>query len=427
MSQEYHWLDNLYSEFRNSSGVSTDTRTITEGSIFFSLRGPSFDGNQYADQALKNGAKLAVIDDPELIGERKFLVKNSLEALQLLANRYRQDLDARVLGIGGSNGKTTTKGLVKAILSEAFEVFATPGNFNNHIGLPLTILSCPINAEILVLEMGANHQGEHRDLLRIGEPDVLLVTNIGKDHLEGFEGFEGVIAATSEFFEFSTKESCPIYFFGDQDEFKGIRGNGISFGRDVPSDIRGDYEFGESGLIVKTMDPDHSFQSNLIGNFNFGNILGAIAIGKHFGLDNEKIEKGVRSFFPESNRSQIIEKNRLKIFMDCYNANPTSMAASINSFFQDFQGPWHLLLGGMKELGDYTENEHREILDLAKSKEPRALYLVGSEFSFAKGIAGVVYFENFNEIRKEWQKILPKAGALLVKGSRSYNLEKLFE
>lgn len=429
MNKSLTWQDILYREFLQSGKVSTDTRSIDPGSIFFALKGSNFNGNEFAAQAVKTGASLVVVDeDVDFESPSLLRVEDSLASLQWLANRYRQDLPGKVVAIGGSNGKTTTKGLVGSVLNQKFSTFSTPGNFNNHIGVPLSILACPRTTEMVVLELGANHGGEHLQLLQISEPDLILITNIGKDHLEGFGGLEGVIKATGEFFDFARDREIPVFFNADQAEFQSISLGDISFGSSSTARYRGEPRTSVEGhLEVVVHDPDFEFRSNLVGAFNFGNLMSAIALGRYLGIPDASISRGIQIFQPEKNRSQIEKIGDLTVFLDCYNANPTSMEASISSFFDDFDSPHFLILGGMKELGRFSESEHQNILKLAQDHNPERLYLVGKEFEFARSGPRVQFFQNLDMLKKKWSDFLPLKGSLLVKGSRSYNLEKLFE
>ncbi len=429
MNKSLTWQDVLYREFLQSGKVSTDTRSIDRGSIFFALKGSNFNGNVFAAQAIEAGASMAVVDeDVEFESPSLLRVEDSLMALQWLANRYRQDLSGRVIAIGGSNGKTTTKGLVGSVMDQEFSTFSTPGNFNNHIGVPLSILACPKNTEMVVLELGANHGEEHLQLLEISEPDLILITNIGKDHLEGFGGLEGVIRATGEFFDFARDRQIPVFFNSDQAEFQSISFGENSFGSSSSARYRGEPRTSAEGhLEVVAEGPHFEFRSNLVGGFNFGNLMSAIALGRYLGIPDASISRGIQIFQPEKNRSQIEKIGDLTVFLDCYNANPTSMEASINSFFDDFVSPHFLILGGMKELGVFSEAEHQNILKLAQDYKPERLFLVGREFEFARSAPQVQFFENIDSLKENWSEILPLTGSLLVKGSRSYNLEKLFE
>ena len=429
MIQNSPWKEALLKQFLRVKKVCTDTRTLEKGAIFFALKGPNFNGNKYAESAVEIGASLVVVDEIEYSDSKNILLVNdSLEALQWLANEYRNLLKGRVLAIGGSNGKTTSKGLVSKVLSQEYSTFSTPGNFNNHIGLPLSILSCPMEAEMVILELGANHLGEHTQLLKIARPDDILITNIGKDHLEGFGGIEGVVSATKEFFDYANKNGVRVFYGADQKEFEGISSGGISFGQNPQSNYPAELVREESGKIqVKIENPLQIFKSNLFGDYNFGNILSSIVIGRVNSVPDDQIQKGLFEFHPEKNRSQVLDQSGLKIFLDCYNANPTSMEASILSFFKNFEAPYSLLLGGMKELGDYSIREHELIFALAKKHTPGHIILCGEEFSFASKERGVSYFGGFKELQKHWESLRPRTGSLLVKGSRSYNLEKLFE
>jgi UDP-N-acetylmuramoyl-tripeptide--D-alanyl-D-alanine ligase len=418
----------LLEGFLKNRAVCTDSRAVVPKSIFFALSGPNFNGNEFAIEALEKGASLSIVDDPLLEGIAGIrVVENSLEALQWLAHSYRKTLKGKVLAIGGSNGKTTTKGLISSVSKKKYKTFSTPGNYNNHIGVPLTILKCPRESELIILEMGANHIGEHTGLLKIAEPELILVTNIGKDHLEGFGGIEGVIRSTSEFFDYGEERDIPVLFNPDYPGFEGISKNGIPFGATSGSRFRGELLMSKMGIVVKAYDPEKQFVSQLHGEFNFGNIMAAISIGRYLDIDDELIYDGICEFEAESNRSQVMEKGGLTIFLDCYNANPTSMKLALESLIKEFSSPHSLVLGGMKELGDYSEKEHRALIEVIKSKNLQKVFLVGKEFEFLDSNENLLFFSDLESLKAQWKEICPGSGSLLVKGSRYYNLEKLFE
>ncbi len=415
--------------FLETGSVSTDTRNIKKGSIFFTLKGGNFDGNEFALEALEKGAKYAVVDDPKFEGQKNiFLVNDALESLQQLAHDYRNELNATVLAIGGSNGKTTTKGLVKNIVETERKTFATRGNFNNHIGLPLTILEAPSDLEFLILEMGANHQKEHEFLLNIAKPDLLLVTNIGKDHLEGFRGLEGVMASTKEIFDYAKGAKVQVIYLHDQTELIKLKSEtDIGFGFNKGAEIQGELLTSQEGAGIRLLPEGQTFVSHLKGSFNAFNILAGVAVGKHLGIKDKNIQKGIKSYVPVGNRSQEIKIAELTIFLDCYNANPSSMELALKSFFKEFTPPHYLILGGMKELGEYSKAEHQTLIELAKESNPESIFLIGNEFTGLDLPSNSHYFKEFEQLKSFWKKKAIKLGSVLVKGSRAYNLEKLFE
>ena len=324
----------LFNYFLKTKKITTDTRNISKDCIFFALKGANFNGNQFAEMAIENGALAAIVDEKEFENTSKniFFVKDSLEALQDLARAYRNYLKIPFIGLTGSNGKTTTKELISSVLKEKYKVHFTFGNLNNHIGVPLTILSIPEGTEIAVIEMGANHQKEIELLCTIAQPDFGYITNFGKAHLEGFGGFEGVIKGKSELYNY-LKNNHKTAFVNLEDPIQIEKTENleiISFGIEKgkyhisPIETKSDY--------ISVEFDQNKIQTNLTGSYNFSNISCAIAIGKHFGLTTTEIKNGLENYIPTNNRSQIIERESYKIIMDAYNANPSSMEASLKNF-----------------------------------------------------------------------------------------------
>lgn len=412
--------------------ISTDSRKIEKDSLFFALKGENFNGNKFAADSLKKGAAYAIVDEKEFISsERTILVKNVLETLSELANLHRNKLNIPILAITGTNGKTTTKELVATILEQKFKVSYTEGNLNNHIGVPLTLLSMTNDTQFGVVEMGANHPGEIAELCKIAEPNFGLITNIGKAHLEGFGSFEGVIKTKSELYHF-IKDSDGVFFFNQDNpilkEIASDYKSAITFGN-------GDADFvGELLNSPPFVNIKSNFKkgvlylnTNLIGNYNFENILAAACIGNYFGVDPIKIQKALKEYFPNNNRSQLIKKNKLRIIMDAYNANPTSMQASIKSFLTTYKSSSYLILGDMLELGEFSKKEHNSILELLKELNPTEIYLVGSEFSEVAVKYNFKTFANVILLNKHIENNPIKNGNILIKGSRGIQLEKVLD
>ena len=425
-------IENIYACFLKSKQVSTDSRKIENGCIFFALKGENFNGNKYAHDALKKGAAYAVVDEEEYATVPQImLVENVLETLQKLANYHRRILQIPILGITGSNGKTTTKELIAAVLSRKFKVSFTQGNLNNHIGVPLTLLAMDKTTEFGVVEMGANHPGEIAELCQIADPDFGIITNIGRAHLEGFGSFEGVIKTKGELYDYLDKKNGLVFYNSDNPILNKLSeklSERISYGK-------GNAKFvGESIQSPPFIHVKASFKkgvlylnSNLIGDFNFENILAAACIGNHFGVDPIKIQQAIKAYHPTNNRSQLINKGDIKIIMDAYNANPTSMKASIKSFLDNLKGECYLILGDMLELGNYSKEEHQKIINELPSGIKEKTFLVGPEFLKASSGTEIRSYINVNEL-SEFLKMNPiKNGNILIKGSRGIQLEKVLD
>jgi UDP-N-acetylmuramoyl-tripeptide--D-alanyl-D-alanine ligase len=422
----------IYKLFLMHPAVETDTRKVIRDCIFFSLKGENFNGNRFAAEALEKGAAYAVIDEPEFyIDDRTVLVENTLEALQALALFHRRQFNIPVLGITGSNGKTTTKELIAAVMSAKYSVTCTKGNLNNHIGVPLTLLQITPETEFAIIEMGANHGGEIAVLSALAEPDYGIITNIGKAHLEGFGSYEMIKKTKAELYDHVKSRNGTIFYNMDNpvlSELLGDYPNKISFGisdawlkgepQTVPPFIHASINFPEGISEVKT---------HLTGSYNFENIMAAACIGKYFKVDTGQIITAIEEYIPQNNRSQLIERNGLKIIMDAYNANPTSMKASIESFATVFSSPRYLILGDMLELGDQSENEHTQVLHKIQEYQFEAVFLVGPIFMQAAANSPYQVYEHIEELASYLKAHRIKEGAVLVKGSRGIKLEKIVE
>lgn len=430
-------IETLYKIFQKYQTVTTDSRQITEGCIFFALKGDNFDGNIFAEKALASGAMCAVIDNPVVKKDDRYvLVEDVLTTLQDLARHHRRQFDFPVIAITGSNGKTTTKELIAAVMSTRYNTHYTKGNLNNHIGVPLTLLQLNANHEVAIIEMGANHQGEINRLCQIAEPTHGLVTNMGKAHLDGFGGFEGVKIGKSEMYRWLTQHQGTIFVNEDEPylmDYIPAEARIVSYCRsNNPSLTTPQYEttlesadgFLKVGFLNSKGQMLHAL-TNLVGEYNFANIATAVAIGKYFKVPSIKVKEGLESYVPSMNRSQIVAyKAGVTLIMDAYNANPTSMRHALLNLAKMPQSHKIALIGDMRELGQESAKEHQDIFNLAQSLQFSLLVTVGEEF-------GQVHTEgvhfNTNLEAKEWfqNQIFEKDTCILIKGSRGMKLETL--
>lgn len=422
----------LYSIFQAHPVVTTDSRNIPAGSIFFALKGDNFNGNAFASDAIKKGASFAVIDEPEYAVDNRFLiVENVLQSLQNLARHHRDQLGIPILAITGTNGKTTTKELIAAVLSAKFRVNYTKGNLNNHIGVPLTILSMNSETELGVVEMGANHPGEIWSLCQIANPDFGLITNIGKAHLEGFGSFEGVIKTKSELYDFLRIKKANCFINADNPilvkQAKGLEL--VTYGKLTDYFMAGELASSNYFLVVKALFPSGwlYIKSKLIGDYNFENMLAAACVGKFFGIDPLKIQESISDYVPSNNRSQLIQGEKNTIIMDAYNANPTSMMAALENFSLLENNSKCLILGDMLELGIVSEEEHQKIIDFIDDKNLTEVFLVGPWFQKTRSNTEKKKFEHV-ELLSNYLKTQPIENKLiLIKGSRGIHLEKILD
>ncbi len=422
----------LYSIFLDHPFIITDTRKLVKGGIFFALKGGNFNGNKFALQALNEGAAYAVIDeDLQISDDRLIKVDDVLKALQSLATHHRRQTKIPVLAITGSNGKTTTKELIATVLSKKYNVNYTQGNLNNHIGVPLTLLSITSENNFAVVEMGANHQKEIELLASIAQPDFGLITNIGKAHLEGFGGIEGVKKGKGELYQ-NLKTNQKLIFIQKNSEalcdLLNDYNHFISYGNKNEFDVCGNEVSGNEFLKVSIEKPFHlTIQTNLTGNYNLDNVLVAVAVGNHFGVSSTDIREAIENYQPSNQRSQIIRKENATIVLDAYNANPSSMQVALENFNKSFGGTKIIALGEMLELGSESEQEHQRIGQLIKEINPQQLILVGKNFKTVSSSLNANYFENSIDAT-EWLKAnLPINYTILIKGSRGSKMEKLLE
>jgi len=427
---KYPKIEDIYSLYLQHPVVCTDTRNIKKDSIFFALKGANFNANTFAKEALTKGAKYAVIDEEAYYSEGCILVKDVLTTLQQLANYHRRQFHIPVIGITGTNGKTTTKELTAAVLSEKFKTHFTQGNLNNHIGVPLTLLQLKKEHQIAIIEMGANHQGEIAELCTIAEPNYGIITNIGKAHLEGFGGPEGVIKAKSELYHHIKAHKGRLFVNAD-DELLMRLSHGIeriTYGTKPGVDCEGIDD--KDALLAKGIFIDDGIeveiQSRLAGRYNFYNMLVAACVGFHLGLTITQIKDGIEDYIPSNNRSQIVKKESNTIWVDAYNANPSSMKSAVESFSQMPGEGKTLILGDMFELGDDSAKEHQTLADLIENKKCwDAVYLVGKEFAKTKSSAK--RFESTDALI-EWIHSNPlKTKTILLKGSRGMAMERVLE
>ncbi|MDZ7876846.1 MAG: UDP-N-acetylmuramoyl-tripeptide--D-alanyl-D-alanine ligase [Saprospiraceae bacterium] len=435
--------EQLYPFFQKHPVVTTDTRQITEGSIFFALKGETFDGNTFAERALELGAAFAVIDNPEYQkNERLLLVTDVLTALQDLARYHRRQFDIPFIAITGSNGKTTTKELVAAVMTKRYNTLFTKGNFNNHIGVPLTLLKVTEKHEAAIIEMGANHQGEIDLLCSIAEPTHGLITNIGKAHLEGFGGIEGVKKGKSEMYRWLAAHKGTLFINESEAFLKELapkKSKIVLYSRledfARPPQYKARLEGVDPFLSLSFLNRTGKIvavQTQIVGIYNFNNILTAIAVGKYFKVPSAKIKQAIADFLPEMNRSQVVKYGEATLILDAYNANPSSMRQALLNLAAMPQAQKVAIIGDMRELGAETVAEHAEILTLAQSLKFTQLITVGNDFGHtrASNTEGVLSTEKHfttNVEAKEWFKsqTFSKDTCLLIKGSRGMKLEVL--
>ena len=423
-------LSALYQIFLDCQLVTTDSRNCPEGSLFIALKGESFNGNAFAGKALETGCAYAIIDEPEYAVERDqryILVDDCLQTLQQLANYHRRQLGTQVIGITGTNGKTTTKELISAVLSQSHNILYTLGNLNNHIGVPSTLLRLKAEHDLAVIEMGANHPGEIKFLSEIVEPDCGIITNVGKAHLEGFGSFEGVIKTKGELYDFlRKKEGSTVFIHHDNAYLMNIAGglNLIPYGTEddlyVNGRITGNSPYLTFEWKAGKAGETYQVQTQLIGEYNFPNALAAITIGLFFGVEAAKINEALAGYTPQNNRSQLKKTNDNTLIIDAYNANPTSMMAALQNF-RNMEVPHKmLLLGDMRELGAESAAEHQKIADYIKECDFEEVWLVGEQFAAAEH--SFKTYPNVQEVIKELETNKPKGYTILIKGSNGIKL-----
>ena len=420
-------IENLYQKFLDSnSKIDIDSRSISKGSMFFAIRGENFDGNKFANEALKNGAKIAVIDSSEIDLDKndKFIkVKDSLKTLQKLASFHRKKMKSKILSITGSNGKTTTKELVDSVLSTSYRTISTVGNFNNHIGVPLSLLKIREDTEFSVIELGANNFGEIDFLTKIAEPDYGYITNFGKAHLEGFKNIGGVIKGKTELYNWLIKNNKTLILnYNDPEQLKFRSSNHFSFGSKLNPKYK--FEIIESeNVIVKHNGV--AYKSNLYGDYNFSNICAAITIGLEFGITPKLIQQNLEKYSSNNNRSELIKINNKNVILDAYNANPSSVELAIKSFIKN-KGSKALILGDMFELGESSSIEHKKIIELAENFNIDMCVFIGREFFNLKhNSSNSLFFKTKEDFYREGTFLDYKN--ILIKGSRGMKMEEILE
>ncbi|PSG87341.1 UDP-N-acetylmuramoyl-tripeptide--D-alanyl-D-alanine ligase [Aurantibacter aestuarii] len=426
-------IQQLHQLFLTSNGICTDNRVVKENEIFFALRGENFNGNTFAKKALENGALQVIIDDKNVTSEldstHYILVDDVLKTLQELARYHRNYLNIPIIGLTGSNGKTTTKELIYAVISQSYKTIATIGNLNNHIGVPLTLLRMTEETEIGIVEMGANHQKEIEFLCTIAQPNLGYITNFGKAHLEGFGGVEGVIKGKSELYTYLKQNNQTVITNLDDSKQNELTINSkrFTFGQNNnPADVL---------VTLKNIQPfleieyDYlNIKSNLIGIYNFNNIASAICIGTYFKVPKKLIKKGIESYVPSNNRSQLIQIKTNKIILDAYNANPSSMEAVLHNLSKQNSSHNYLILGDMFELGDEAWKEHLFIINLVKSLQFKdALFVGGNFYKHKSNFKEFKFFKEYKDLEEYINLNLPEKRTILVKGSRGMALERILK
>ncbi len=421
-------INSIYQLFLKCRGVSTDSRKVESGNLYISLKGPNFNGNSFAKEALDKGATYAIVDEKKYaINHKYILVDNCLETLQELATHHRRNSKAKILALTGSNGKTTSKELIYSVLKSKLNTIATIGNLNNHIGVPLTLLSIQDETQIAIVEMGANHLKEIELLCNIAEPDYGYITNFGKAHLEGFINLEGVIKGKCELYTYLMKTSGLI--FVNNNDSKQI---------DITINYSNKFTFGETesntNYSVKTINPQINIsidsltiKSNLFGKYNIENIAASICIGKYFGLSNHEIKKGIESYIPNNNRSQILEKGSNKIILDAYNANPTSMQLALANFNEMDEKNKIVFVGDMYELGENSHEMHQDIVETIEKMNFEESYLLGDLFSKTKFSSKIKAFSTLEDLNNSIKLKEISNASILIKGSRGMQLEKILD
>ncbi|MBB3696434.1 UDP-N-acetylmuramoyl-tripeptide--D-alanyl-D-alanine ligase [Flammeovirga yaeyamensis] len=420
-------IQDLYKLFLTANGVTTDSRQIKDNALFFALKGGNFDGNKYAKGALEKGASYAVVDDENVVCSDQFiLVDDVLSTLQELAKYHRQQFDIPVIAITGSNGKTTTKEILLKVCETTFKTHATKGNFNNHIGVPLTLLDMPLGTEVALIEMGDNHVGEVAELVKIALPNQGFVTNIGKDHIEGFGSFEQNVRAKSEIFDYLIKNEGIIYINSQDDLLMNM-----SKRMQKPVFYGGEYDFSNlefvevNPFIVYKDRQEKRVETNLFGAYNFENIQTAFCVGKFLGISAEKMHQAIASYIPSNNRSEIVKTTSNTLILDAYNANPSSVEVALENLkLIESDKKKYIILGDMFELGDISSQEHKNIIDKALNLGFAACIFIGERFGEHSSDKALFFDDKEKAIQYLGEQKVTE-GIILIKGSRSMGLEIL--
>ncbi len=426
-------IPQLYNIFKQHPVVTTDSRVCPDGAIFFALKGPNFNGNSYAESALEKGCSYAIVDEWDESKSRSkhiILVDNVLTVLQKLANHHRKSFKAPVIAITGTNGKTTTKELVAAVLSKEFKVLYTQGNFNNHIGVPLTLLSMTKEHEIAVIEMGASHRGDIKELCEIAAPNFGLITNVGVAHIEGFESVENVVKTKKELFDYLEQNNGKVFLNNALKKVLSLSPD-VSvneYGKDdsslfVSGGVTSSYPYLE--LEWQFSEVKRRVKTNLVGDYNMDNVLAAITIGSFFGINSDFINDALESYVPKNSRSQFEKTDKNTLVIDAYNANPTSMKAALDNFVNFPLSPKALVLGEMRELGGVSQAEHQQLVDLVEAYSFTKVYLVGKSFRELDTIFPV--YEDVGELIEEFASHPLTDHCVLIKGSNGVQLDKVVD
>jgi UDP-N-acetylmuramoyl-tripeptide--D-alanyl-D-alanine ligase len=433
-------MKELYSKYLDSTGISIDSRKIENGNLFFALKGPNFNGNQFAMEAIEKGALFSIIDEPDKLENHPQIIptENVLRSLQDLAKYHRTQFQGTVFALTGSNGKTTTKELIAAVLKQKYKVHYTPGNYNNLIGLPFTLLNMPPETEFLILEMGANGPGEIQALCDIAQPDSGLITNIGKAHLEGFGSIEGVKKAKSDLYQSLKKTNGTVFVNLDEnylEELSRTSSKRVFYGK---KNQTYSHQLSLSASMEKSFpqicinyrwkgEPEKIVNSQLPGAYNFGNIISAIVVAKFYGLNDKQLAEGIYSYQPKNNRSQWIKLDENQFYMDAYNANPSSMRASLFDFLDNCPDQPVLILGDMREVGKASFNEHQSLVNELYNIQDKfkELWLVGTEFQKVTTNENTLKFKNSTEAAQYFKNRNYTGATFFLKGSRGIELEKI--
>jgi len=426
--------EDIYNLYLKCKIICTDTRNIAKDSFFIALKGAHFNGNLFANEAINKGSKFALVDEKQFANnENIFYVQNALTALQDLSQYHRNKFDIPVIAITGTNGKTTTKELISAVLQKKYNIVHTKGNFNNHIGVPLTLLEINKTTEIAIIEMGANHQGEIKTLCNIALPNYGLITNIGKAHIEGFGSLEGVLNTKTEMYRFLETKNGKIFINTDNKLLLGKKNNlpYIDYGKNENNFVTGKNPQSNPFLSLEWKTKENSnwnlLITNLVGNYNFENVLAAICIGIFFKVNNEDITDAISKYIPTNNRSQIIKSANNTLLVDAYNANPTSMNVALDNFFEMKADNKVLIIGDMLELGKDSDIEHKIIFNKILNSNIKEVYLVGKTFCNISDNKTFRTFNNITEILSHFKENPLTNKHILIKASHGIHLEKLTE
>ena len=422
-------IEKIYELYKKAYTITTDSRNITEGCVFVALKGEHFDGNDFALKVAEDGIAACVIADRQDLPkhEKLFVVEDSLKALQELAKYHREKLGLPIIGITGTNGKTTTKELISAVLSKKYNIVFTQGNFNNQLGVPLTVLRIKPGTELAVVEMGASHPGDIDELTNIGEPDYGIITNIGRAHLRDFGGYEGVVKTKNEMYQYIAAHNKLVFVNRDNELLMGLARdiNKVTYGTSSGADIQGKMLSANPYLSVEWNG--HKIDTQLVGDYNFENVMAAICVGTYFKVSANDIAEALSSYCPTNNRSQVIETGKNRVVMDAYNANPTSMNFSIKNFRNICKNDNLLILGDMRELGNESEQEHKTIIELLHELKFKNVYLVGSEFSKCSESSEYSTFNDVEELAQYLHHHPVSGKDILVKGSNGIHLNKIID